>query len=52
MGRKRIPEHIKKVSLTIGISAFLRDNLKDHGKPSALIESLLLEYFNNKRKKD
>jgi hypothetical protein len=50
--RPRKPDDEKKHSITISLPGWLLKWLREHGKPSKLIETLLLRYKEEVEKKD
>ncbi|MNM42868.1 hypothetical protein D3C81_537180 [compost metagenome] len=49
MGRKPVPEELKKIRVSVSLPQHLADKLKAYDNYSSIVEKLLLEYFRNNR---
>lgn len=50
MGRKPVPEELKKIRVSVSLPQYLSDKLKENENYSAIVEKLLIDYFRNNRK--
>ena len=50
MGRKPVPDDVRKVRVSVSLPQYLADKLKENEKYSLIVEKLLIEYFRDNRK--